>query len=51
MRTFVRHNGLSLFFFALFLAGLVGQALTGWQQFNAEQIADGLGHAHAVAST
>ena len=40
MRTFVKHNGLSLFFFALFLAALVGQSLTGMAEFNSQQIAD-----------
>jgi uncharacterized membrane protein YeiB len=43
VRTFVRHNGLSLFFGVIFLASLVGQALAGWQQFNAVQAAEGLG--------
>ena len=43
MRTFVRNNGLSLFFGVLFLAALVGQALAGWLQFNAVQVAEGLG--------
>ena len=40
MRAFVRHNGLSLFFLALFLAALVGQSLTGMAEFNAQQTAD-----------
>jgi hypothetical protein len=40
MRTFVRHNGLSLFFFALFFAALVGQSLTGMAEFNSQQVAD-----------
>jgi hypothetical protein len=40
--TFLRDNGLSLFFGAIFLAALVGQALTGWAAYNNEQIADGL---------
>jgi len=43
MRTFLRHNGLSLFFGLIFLASLVGQALAGWQQFNAEQVGEQLG--------
>ena len=43
MRTFVRHNGLSLFFGVIFLAALAGQALAGWQQFNAVQVSEGLG--------
>ena len=40
VRTFVRHNGLSIFFFALFLAALVGQSLAGMAEFNSQQIAD-----------
>ncbi len=43
MRAFVRNNGLSLFFGVIFLASLIGQALAGWQQFNAIQVAEGLG--------
>jgi hypothetical protein len=43
MRTFVRHNGLSLFFGLIFLASLAGQAFAGWHQFNAIQAAEGLG--------
>ena len=43
MRRFLKENSLSLFFGAIFLATLVGQALAGWHQFNAQQTADGLG--------
>ena len=43
MRTFLKHNGLSLFFGAIFLATLVGQAFAGWQQFNDVQLAEGFG--------
>ena len=43
MRRFVRENSLSLFFFVIFAASLVGQAFAGWHQFNAEQLAEGLG--------
>jgi hypothetical protein len=43
VRTFLRHNGLSLFFGALFLASLLGQAIAGWHQFNDIQVAEGLG--------
>ena len=43
MRTFAKHNGLSIFFFALFLAALVGQSLTGMAEFNSQQIADHMG--------
>jgi hypothetical protein len=37
MRTFVRENGLSLFFGAIFLATLVGQSLAGQHAHNSEQ--------------
>ena len=43
VRSFVRQNSLSLFFGLLFIGALVGQTFAGWQQFNAEQFADGLG--------
>jgi hypothetical protein len=36
---FVRRNGLSLFFLAIFLATLVGQALVGHADFNHQQLA------------
>ncbi|MEV7428952.1 DUF6766 family protein [Nocardioides sp. NPDC092400] len=39
----VREQSLSLFFGALFLFTLVGQALAGWHQFNDQQLADGMG--------
>ena len=42
MRTFLRHNGLSLFFLALFLLTLVGQSLAGWHQLNDLQVAEHL---------
>jgi hypothetical protein len=32
-----------LFFGTIFLVSLVGQAVAGWHQFNAEQVAEGLG--------
>jgi hypothetical protein len=41
-RGFLRDNSLSLGFGAVFLATLVGQALSGVADFNAQQIADGL---------
>jgi len=41
-RGFLRDNALSLVFGAVFLATLVGQALSGMADFNAQQIADGL---------
>jgi hypothetical protein len=41
-RGFVRDNALSLAFGAVFLATLVGQALSGVADFNAQQAADGL---------
>jgi hypothetical protein len=43
MRRFVRESSLSLVFGVLFLAALVGQAVAGWKQVNAEQVAEGLG--------
>ena len=43
MRRFVRESSLSLFFGLLFVLALAGQALAGWQQFNAEQEAGGFG--------
>src|SRR4051812_1088651 len=43
MRRFLTHNGLSLFFGGIFIASLVGQALAGWQQLNAQQVAESLG--------
>jgi hypothetical protein len=41
MRTFLRHNGLALFFGALFLLALGGQAVAGFHAFNDDQVADG----------
>jgi hypothetical protein len=43
MRRFVRENSLSLFFGLIFLAALVGQAFAGHADYNARQVADGLG--------
>jgi hypothetical protein len=43
VRRYVRENSLGLFFGAIFLASLVGQALAGWRQFNDDQIASSLG--------
>ncbi|MDZ5619632.1 DUF6766 family protein [Nocardioides sp. HM23] len=43
MRRAIRDNSLGLFFGLIFLASLVGHAVAGWQAFNAEQAADGLG--------
>jgi hypothetical protein len=39
VRRFVRESSLALFFLAIFLAALVGQALVGHSDFNNEQIA------------
>jgi hypothetical protein len=39
---FLRNNALSLAFGALFLITLIGQAISGVADFNAEQVADGL---------
>ena len=41
MRSFVRHNSLSLFFAAIFAAALVGQAIAGHGAFNQEQLSHG----------
>ena len=38
MRTFLKHNGLSIFFLALFLAALVAQAFAGHADFNEDQL-------------
>jgi len=43
VRRFVRECSLAWVFGLLFLAALTGQAIAGWHQFNAEQLADGLG--------
>jgi hypothetical protein len=42
-KKFLKENSLSIFFLLLFLACLVGQAIAGWKQFNAQQVAEGLG--------
>ena len=41
MRRFIRHNSLSLFFLAIFLAALTGQAIAGHSLYNQEQLAHG----------
>jgi uncharacterized protein DUF6766 len=41
VRTFLRDNGLALFFGALFLLALAGQAVAGFHAFNDDQVADG----------
>ncbi len=43
MRKFVRENSLGLFFGAIFLLTVAGQAVAGWKQFNDEQLAESLG--------
>ena len=40
---FLHHNSLSLFFLAIFLLALVGQAFAGWHEFNEQQLAAGFG--------
>jgi len=42
MKSVWRHHGLALFFGLIFLAALVGQALTGVAEYNNQQITDGL---------
>ena len=39
MRRFLKHNGLSLGFGAIFLVALGFQAMTGWQEFNNDAVA------------
>jgi hypothetical protein len=41
VRTFVRENSLSLFFFGVFAVTLLGQSFAGQRAFNAEQAAHG----------
>jgi Domain of unknown function (DUF6766) len=41
MRTFLKHNGLSVCFLALFLGALVAQAFAGHADFNEDQIRHG----------
>ena len=41
MRRFLRDNGLSLFFGALFLITLAAQSLAGWKDYNEELVAQG----------
>jgi hypothetical protein len=43
MRRFMKASSLSLFFGAIFLGALIGQAIAGWHQFNSDQLASGLG--------
>ena len=38
MKRFLKHNGLSIFFLALFVAALVLQAIAGHADFNEDQI-------------
>jgi hypothetical protein len=42
MRSFVRDNGLSIFFGLIFLAALVGQSFVGMAQFNQQQLAESM---------
>ncbi|HUP98827.1 MAG TPA: DUF6766 family protein [Aeromicrobium sp.] len=43
LRRRLHENSLGLFFGAIFLLALAGQAFAGWHAFNSEQSADGLG--------
>jgi len=43
VRAALRHHSLGLFFGALFLISLAGQAFAGWHASNSEQAAEGLG--------
>jgi hypothetical protein len=38
VRTFLKHNGLSIFFLVLFLGALIGQAFAGHADFNEDQL-------------
>ncbi|PPG13014.1 hypothetical protein C5C74_15275 [Rathayibacter sp. AY1E8] len=42
MRRFLRENGLSLFFLAIFLLALLGQSFAGLAAYNDTQVAEGL---------
>jgi len=42
VRRFLRDNGLTLAFAALFVASLVGQALSGVAEYNSQAVADGV---------
>jgi len=42
MRRFIRDNGLTLAFAALFVVSLVGQALSGVAEYNSQAVADGV---------
>jgi len=42
MKTFLRHNGLTLFFLALFAASLAGQSVAGQADYNHQLLAAGL---------
>ncbi len=41
MRTWIREQSLSLFFFTIFLAAVIGQSIAGHAVFNQEQLAHG----------
>jgi len=41
MRVWARDNSLSLFFFGIFLAAVIGQAITGHSAYNNDQLAHG----------
>ena len=43
MRRFIRDNGIALFFGAILIASLVGQAIAGHAQYNNDQVAHGGG--------
>jgi hypothetical protein len=43
VRRFLKENSLSLVFGLLFLLSLVGQAFAGWQSYNDDQLAEGMG--------
>ena len=42
MKAVWRNHGLALFFGVIFLAALIGQAVTGVAEYNNQQVTDGL---------
>jgi len=51
MRRFVKENSLGLFFGALFLAALTGQAIAGHIAFNEEQLAQAARRSRSAATS
>ena len=54
VRRFVRSNSLTLVFFGIFLAALIGQSVTGLAEYNQQQLVDGadpISYLHFVTSS